>query len=105
MLENKFEIITLIDTYGELVTKNQMDILIDYYFQDISLGEIAENRGISRQAVHDSVVKAVDKLKNFESSLKIVKKQKLLKKILNELHENHTLKDNDYNEILSILEG
>lgn len=104
MIEDKFEIIELIDTYSSLLTDTQIEIIHDYYLQDITLGEIAENRNISRQAVHDSIVKSVDKLRIIESNLNVVKKKKLLKNLLNELHTNNTIDKVCYNKFLKILE-
>ncbi|EFO72175.1 helix-turn-helix protein, YlxM/p13 family [Lactobacillus iners SPIN 2503V10-D] len=37
--------------YGKLLTKRQQDYFEDYYYSDLSLGEIADNHGVSRQAV------------------------------------------------------
>ena len=48
----------LLDHYGSVLTERQRSILTEYYDEDLSLSEIAENFGISRQALHDALRKA-----------------------------------------------
>ena len=45
----------LLDYYGPVLTEKQRAILIEYYDQDLSLAEIAENYGITRQGVRDAI--------------------------------------------------
>lgn len=56
----------LFDFYGELLTEKQRELFDLYYNQDFSLGEIAENEGISRQGVHDTIARAEQALRNYE---------------------------------------
>lgn len=56
----------LFDFYGELLTDKQRLLFDLYYNQDYSLGEIAENEGISRQGVHDAIARAEQALYNYE---------------------------------------
>lgn len=56
----------LFDFYGELLTEKQRVLFDLYYNQDFSLGEIAENEGISRQGVHDAIARAEQALRNYE---------------------------------------
>ena len=64
----------LYDFYGELLTKHQREIYEDAVYQDMSLSEIAEEHGISRQGVHD-LIKRCDKiLQDYESKLQLVSK-------------------------------
>ncbi|MBQ7307623.1 MAG: hypothetical protein IJW82_03750 [Clostridia bacterium] len=104
MLEDKLEIIKLIDVYGNMLTKTKIEILKEYYFMDISLGEIAEVRNISRQAVHDSIVKSLEKLKKYESELKIIYKQRLLKTYFKELLLQNKITQLEYERVISIVE-
>ena len=53
----------LYDFYGELLTEHQKEIYEDFILNDYSLGEIAQERGISRQGVHD-MVKRCDRILN-----------------------------------------
>ena len=60
----------LYDIYGELIKENSRDIFADYVLENLSLSEIAEDRGISRQGVYDSVVRTAKKLEEFEEKVK-----------------------------------
>lgn len=57
------------EEYKNLLTEHQRGIFYDYYALDLSLGEIAENYGISRQSVNDCLKKAKEQLEFFESAL------------------------------------
>ena len=56
----------LFDYYGTLLTQKQQELFDQYYNQDLSLAEIAENEGISRQGVHDAIARAEALLLEFE---------------------------------------
>ena len=58
MKNNALEMTLLFDYYGELLTEKQYTCFDLYYNQDLSLAEIAEEAGISRQGVHDSLARA-----------------------------------------------
>ena len=64
----------LYDFYGELLNEHQRKIYEDFVFNDLSLGEIADEEGISRQGVHD-LVKRCDKiLAGYEEKLHLVER-------------------------------
>ena len=69
MKHNALEMTLLLDYYGELLTEKQKTCFDLYYNQDLSLGEIAEEAGISRQGVHDSLARAEALLLDFEQKL------------------------------------
>lgn len=73
-MENKVKISILLETYGKLLTEKQYNLLDDYYNSDLSLSEIAENEGITRQAVRDNLKKGENKLFEYEEKLGIMKK-------------------------------
>lgn len=71
-MEKIFEQALLYDFYGDLLTQHQRQVYEDAVFQDMSLGEIAAEQGISRQGVHD-LIKRCDKiLADYESKLHLV---------------------------------
>ena len=74
-MEKKVEISILLDLYAALLTEKQYDFLNDYYNNDLSLSEIAENEGITRQAVRDNLKKGENKLFEYEEKLNLMKKQ------------------------------
>lgn len=61
--------------YGRLLTEKQREFLELYYDCDVSLNEIAEQYGISRQAVRDAIVRGEKALSEFEASLGLLKKR------------------------------
>lgn len=61
-MEKNVQIGILCDIYGELLTEKQRDILDLYYNNNLSLAEIAEEMGVTRQAVKDSISKGEKKL-------------------------------------------
>lgn len=105
-LENSIEISILLEIYGKLLTQKQYDLLNDYYNNDLSLAEIAENENITRQAVRDNLKKGERKLFNFEEKLGIMKKNKMQEEqiaiILSEI--NNLTENSTDNEIANVLE-
>ena len=61
------ELILLYDYYGELLTPRQRECFELRYYQDLSLGEIGEELGISRQGVHDNLSRTEALLRNMEA--------------------------------------
>lgn len=88
-MEKKVKISMLCEIYGKMLTEKQLEILTDYYNNDLSLSEIAENNQITRQAVSDIIKKGESKLLKLEEKLlfmeKTMKQEKLLQEVLNEL--------------------
>lgn len=76
----------LYDFYGELLNAHQQEIYESVVYENLSLGEIAEARGISRQAVHD-IVKRCDKtLLGYEEKLKLVAKFASIKEKISQIN-------------------
>ena len=82
----------LYDFYGEMLTNRQQEVFEDYYLNDLSLGEIADELGISRAAVHDNLKRCEKALNNFEDKLKLINKfidnKKVIKTILDMTYED-----------------
>lgn len=70
-MERKFYISKLLDFYGGLLPENQTTCLTQYYNDDLSLAEISENIGISRQGVRDLIKRGEATLEKLESELKL----------------------------------
>ena len=68
-MSKNLEIAFLLDFYGEMLTDKQRDMVDYYYNEDLSLAEIAENEGISRQGVRDSIKRAECILLDLESKI------------------------------------
>lgn len=107
-LENRNEIILLIDIYGDLLTEKQRRILELYFFDDLALVEIASINESSRQSILYSINKSVDQLYSFEDKLKILEKDIELKnkkeELINKLGEfiDFNLNEELYNFIQNL---
>ena len=88
-MEKNVQISMLCSFYGKLLTEKQYEFLDDYYNNDYSLSEIAENNGITRQAVRDIIKKGEKKLFEYEEKLLFMKRtinqEKKIQDILSEL--------------------
>ncbi len=76
----------LYDFYGELLNGRQRQIYEDFMFNDLSLGEIAAEEGISRQGVADMVKRCKNKLEGYEKKLHLVEKFLSVKSDVEKLH-------------------
>lgn len=85
MTENKFYIIDLYDYYGELLTDKQRNYFEDYYFNNLTLSEIAENNNISRNAIHKQLKEVVNKIILYEEKLGLYNKKTKIEKIIEKL--------------------
>ncbi len=73
-MAKNMEIAFLFDFYGEMLTEKQRDVIELYYEDDLSLSEIAENEGITRQGVRDSIKRAETQLLEMEERLGLAKR-------------------------------
>ena len=83
--EKNYEIGLLLDLYGALLTERQRDLLDYYYNDDLSLSEVSEECGISRQGVRDALIKAEALLTQYEKALGLLEKQKIRRRRFEEL--------------------
>ena len=86
-MEEKIEQAYLYDFYGELLNEHQRKIYEDFVFNDLSLGEIADEEGISRQGVHDMVKRCTKTLEGYESKLHLIEKFLSAKQKVGRIHE------------------
>ena len=75
----------LYDYYKELLTDKQQDYYESYYFNDLSLQEIAENYNVSRNAIWTQINKTTEKLEEYEDKLGLNKKGKEIKLLTKDL--------------------
>ena len=80
----------LYEEYKTLLTDNQQEVFKLYYLCDLSLGEISEIKGISRQGVSDTLSKTRDLLLNYENNLQLLDKKRKLLALANTLSDDET---------------
>ena len=78
----------LYDLYGELLTDKQRKYFEDYYFNNLSFSEMAENYDVSRNAVFKQLHIATDKLEEYEKILGLLEKRKILEKVIENVNDN-----------------
>ncbi len=86
-MEKIFEQALLYDFYGELLNDHQKSIYEEYVLDNLSLSEIAEERGISRQGVHDLIKRADRTLNEYENKLGLIRKFINIKDKVNKINE------------------
>ena len=96
-IEQREELIELYDVYYSLLTEKQKEYFEEYYFDDLSISEIALNHDISRNAVHDQLKRVIANLEDYEAKLQLIKKFKEIEKL--------NLEKNIEEKILDILKG
>lgn len=82
----------LFDMYQDLLTEKQQMYFKDYYFDNLSYGEISEKYGISRNAIFHQLKLIEEKLENYEEKLKLLDKKKQIDGIIN-LVKDKRIKD------------
>ncbi len=85
-MEKIFELAALYDFYGALLNEHQQRILEDYVMNNLSMSEIAEEEGTSRQAVHDLIKRAEKMLSDYEEKLKLIAKFHSVKDNVSKIH-------------------
>jgi len=73
-LDEIVQLSILYDFYGELLSEHKKQIFEDYVLNDLSLSEIAQERGLSRQGVHDIVKRCAIQLREYEDKLGLIRK-------------------------------
>ena len=91
-MENREEIIMLYDYYSELFNDKQCEYFEAYYFDNLSLAEIALNENKSRNAIHKVIKYVVGKLFEYEKKLRLYEKDTKIKKIILEVKDEEIKK-------------
>lgn len=104
VMERIVEQTLLYDFYGELLTEHQKLIYQDAVFNDLTLSEIADEHGISRQGVHDMIKRVTKTLNDYESKLHLIEKFMDTKSKVHEINQltEQYLKSQDIGQIHKI---
>lgn len=101
-IDENLKIVRLIDTYGSTLTEKQFSIISSYYFDNLTLSEIGENMGISRQAVSDSISQSLKSMLVLEEKLGIIRLNQDMEDELTEFSRG--LGQDDSNKLMQIIE-
>ncbi len=85
MFEKNLELGYLLDFYGELLSERKRSVMDMYYNEDLSLAEVANEIGISRQGARDLIKKSEEELLFYEEKLGLAKKLKAIEKCAAEI--------------------
>lgn len=88
-MDSRDYMILLYDYYGELFNDKQRSYFEDYYFNNLSLGEISDNIGISRNAIHKVIKNMEEKLVFYEDKLQLYRKNNLIKDIIKDVNDDY----------------
>ena len=86
-LQETIELSILYDFYGDLLKDKSKEVFTEYVFNDLSLAEIAEEKEITRQGVHDIIKRTSKKLREYEDSLHLIKKFRTIELNVNRIKE------------------
>ncbi len=86
-IEKTIRYTKLFNLYSGLLSSAQKEILSDYFFLDLSISEISENRNVSRAAVEDALTKGMKKLESIEETLKCLNKNEKIRAKVEELSQ------------------
>ncbi len=86
-MDKEIYLSALYDYYSPLLTDKQKNYFEDYYFNNFSLAEIAENNNTSRNAIHKQVKETENKLLDYEDKLKLYRRASEIEEIIKDLDE------------------
>ena len=99
------EIVLLYDYYGDLLTDRQKECFEMRYYQDLSLGEIAGELGISRQGVHENLSRAEALLRNMEAKTGCVNRDQACRKAVSSILASARQLQQNVDPVVSALAG
>lgn len=104
-LEKTQRVNLLLDYYSELLTDKQNLYLSYYYKEDLSLSEISEELGVTRNAVFDNLKRAVHSLEKYEDKLHLVKKQEERLVLIEKIENQQSINKENLNYYLNMLKN
>ncbi len=102
-IKERVKIAILMKYYGSLLTPKKQNIIKLYVDENLSLQEVADECGITRQAVKDSLAKAVENLNFYENNLHFVARDDRIKDIIKNL-DDESINNSTKDKLLSIIE-
>jgi hypothetical protein len=87
MKNQTYRMTMLYDFYGDLLTERQKEFFDLYYNEDLSLAEIAENYGITRQGVRDIIVRAEGSLQEIEAKTGLINRYHIMQESMEALQQ------------------
>ena len=108
-LLKKYHLTLLFDFYGELLKESNRQIYEDYILNDMSLGEIALERGISRQGIYDTIKRTVKKLEGYEDKIHLIERYEIInnkvddiKNILDDMRKSSKIDGENLDKLVEI---
>ena len=81
-MEETLYLTSLYEYYKELLTENERNYFEDYYYENLTMEEIADNKNVSKNAISKTLKEVKNKLNDYESKLKLKSNYDSIKKIL-----------------------
>lgn len=104
-MEDKIRQGDLFDYYGPLLNDHQRKVFEEAVLMDLSLQEVAENQGTSRQAVHDLIHRCTVQMEEYEDALHLIRDRRRVRKDLEKLREClEALPVGDHKKALALLQ-
>lgn len=94
----------LFEFYSTLLTEKQMNYIELYYADDLSLGEIAEEYNVSRQAVYDNIKRTEKLLESYEMKLHLYSNYIVREEIIDQIKEELTGSNNETQSVIALLD-
>ena len=96
----------LLDYYGDFLTRHQREIFFEYYNEDLSMSEIAENYNVSKSAIQDMIQRTMKRLNELEDHLKLIEKDNKLNELMEQMKkEDDELLDSYIEKLYNITKG
>ena len=87
-MKDRLQLVMLLDFYSNLLKDHGRQVMIDFAEHDLSISEIAQKNGVTRQAVLDTIKKQGQKLEEFEDKLQLVSRFSRARELLLELKQS-----------------